>query len=109
MSEFIFGETNNEALVRVPQGSKITIALEENPTTAYRWATREVNELFLTPEGDVFLTGAQAGNGYAGVRQFFFRAKAAGQIDVRFVQKRQWETDEEGASYFALRIEIHEN
>ncbi len=106
MSEFVFREKNNRTLVRVPRGSKVAIELHENPTTGYKWAPRTVDEVFLAPEGDVFLTGEQVGLGAAGVRQFFFRTKAAGQTVIRFVHKCPWESGEEGVGNFVLSIEI---
>lgn len=106
MADFVFCEENNGTLVEVPRGSKITIELKENPATGYKWTPRSVDEIFLAPEGDVFLTGGLVGIGAGCVRQFFFRAKGAGQTIVRFLQKQPSQSDEEAVARFSLSIEI---
>ena len=106
MADFVFGERDNGALVEVSRGSKITIKLEENPTTGYRWVPRSIDEVFLALEGDVFLTGEFTELGAGGVRQFFFRAKGAGQTKIQLVYKRPWQNDEQAAGSFMLPILI---
>jgi inhibitor of cysteine peptidase len=106
MADFVFGEKSNGTLVGVSRGSKITIELNENPTTGYKWILTRSDGVFLAPEGDVFLIGDQVGIGAGGVRQFFFRAKGAGPTVIRFVQKRLWESNEQGVGYFSLSFEI---
>jgi predicted secreted protein len=106
MADLVFGEKNNGTLVRVLRGSKITIELQENPTTGYQWMLSRIDEVFVAPEGDVFLIGDQAGIGAAGVRQFFFRAKGAGPTVIRFVQRRLSEGNEQCVGHFSLSLEI---
>ena len=68
MADVVFREKDNGALVEVTLGSKVTVELEENPTTGYQWRIDSVDEVFLVPEGDAFLVGEQMGLGAAGVR-----------------------------------------
>ncbi len=106
MPEFTFGEKNNGALVQVPRGAKITIELDENPTTGFKWVPGNIDEVFIVPEGDVFLTGDQTGVGAGGVRQFFFRAKGAGHTTLHFLHKRPWESDEAAVGTFKIAVRI---
>ena len=67
MAEFTFGEKDNGALVQVRRGTKITIELNENPTTGYRWMISSIDEVFLAPEGDAFLSGDPKSPGTGGL------------------------------------------
>lgn len=106
MADFILSEKDNGALVPVPRGSKVTIELEENPTTGYRWIVNGIDEIFLVPEGDAFLTGDQMGLGAVGVRRFFFRAKGTGCTSLSLINKRVWESDSEAIGTFKLALRI---
>jgi inhibitor of cysteine peptidase len=106
VAEFIFGEKNNGALVQVPRGAKITIELDENPTTGFKWVPGPIDEVFIVPEGDVFLIGHQTGVGAGGVRQFFFRAKGAGHTTLSFLHKRPWEGDQTAVGTFKIAVRI---
>lgn len=106
MADFVFSEKNNGALVEVSRGSKVTLELEENPTTGYQWAVNSIDEIFLVPEGDAFLTGDQMGLGAGGVRRFFFRAKGTGCTSLSLINKRPWQSDNESLATFKLAIQI---
>jgi inhibitor of cysteine peptidase len=104
--DFVFSEKDNGRLVQVPRGSKVTIQLEENPTTGYQWIVNGIDEIFLVPEGDAFLTGDQMGLGAGGVRRFFFRAKGTGCTSLSLINRRGWESDNEGIAVFKLALLI---
>jgi inhibitor of cysteine peptidase len=106
VADFVFSEKDNGAFVEVSRGSKVTVELEENPTTGYRWTVNSIDEVFLVPEGDAFLTGAQMGLGAGGVRRFFFRAKGTGCTSLSLINKRPWQSDHEPAGSFKLAIQI---
>ena len=55
MAEYIFSEKDNGALVEVRRGTRITIELNENPTTGYRWMISSIDEAFLVSAGDDFV------------------------------------------------------
>ena len=106
MADFAFSEKDNGALVQVPRGSKVTIELEENPTTGYQWTIDNIDDVFLVPEGDAFLTGNQMGLGAGGVRRFFFRAKGTGCTSLSLIHKRAWQPDAEATGSFKLAVRI---
>jgi inhibitor of cysteine peptidase len=106
VAEFIFGEKNNGALVQVPRGAKITIELDENPSTGFKWVPGNVDEVFIVPEGDVFLIGEQAGIGGGGVRKFFFLTKGAGHTTLCFFHKRLSQGDEAAIGSFKIAVRI---
>ena len=110
MAEFVFDENSNGTSVTVPRGSKITIELKEDPTSSCKWKPQRVDEVFLALEGDLFLmkdpARAQATieSQAEGVRQFFYRAKAAGHTIIRFVQEPS--SSGRGPYQFTLSLEI---
>jgi inhibitor of cysteine peptidase len=106
VADFAFSEKDNGALVQVPRGSKVTIELEENPTTGYQWTIDNIDDVFLVPEGDAFLTGNQMGLGAGGVRRFFFRAKGTGYTSLSLIHKRAWQPDAEPTGSFKLAVRI---
>ena len=108
MAEFTFGEKDNGALVQVRRGTKITIELNENPTTGYRWMISSIDEVFLVPEGDAFLPRDPKSPGAGGLRRFFFRAKGTGSTALTLINKRAWQSDEQAVGTFKLAIRILE-
>jgi inhibitor of cysteine peptidase len=106
VADCIFGEKDNGALVEVRRGAKITVELEENPTTGYRWVISSVDEISLVPEGDAFLPSDRMSLGGGGVRRFFFRAKSPGRTTLRLINKRAWQRDEQAVGSFKLAMQI---
>jgi inhibitor of cysteine peptidase len=106
VAEHIFGEKDNGALVEVRRGTKITIELNENPTTGYRWAISSIDEAFLTLEGDAFVAPDQKSPGAGGLRRFFFRAKNAGSTALTLINKRAWQRDDQAINTFKLAVRI---
>jgi predicted secreted protein len=106
VSDLVFSEKDNGALVQVPRGSKMTIELREDPTKRCRWELDNSDELFLACEGDAFLTGDQIGLGAGGVRRFFFRAKGSGCTSLSLIQKRASASGSEATGSFKLALQI---
>ena len=106
MAEYVFSEKDNGASAQVQRGAKITIELKENPTTGYRWETSSIDEAFLVPAGDEFVSPDQATPGAGGLRRFFFRAKGAGSTALTLISKRAWQRDDQAVDTFKLIIRI---
>jgi inhibitor of cysteine peptidase len=106
VADVVFSKEDNGALVQVSRGSKVTIELPENPTTGYQWIVNGVDELFLAPEGDAFLTGHQMGLGAGGVRRFFFRAKGTGCTSLSLINKRAWQADNKAGGSFKIAVQV---
>ena len=71
MAEYVFGEKDNGASVQVQRDARITIELNENPTTGYRWMISSIDEAFLVPEGDEFVPPGKKspGAGFSSARR----------------------------------------
>jgi len=103
VAEYTFGVKDNGALVQVSRGAKVTIELNENPTTGYRWKISSIDEVFLLPEGDAFLSGDPKSPGAGGLR-----AKGAGSTALTLINKRAWQSDDQAVGAFKLAIRILE-
>jgi inhibitor of cysteine peptidase len=108
VAEYIFGEKDNGALVQVRRGAKISIELNENPTTGYRWMISNIDEVFLVPEGDAFLPRNQKTPGAGGLHRFFFRAKGTGSTALTLINKRAWQSDDQVVDTFKLAIRVEQ-
>jgi len=108
VTEYIFDEKDNGALVEVRRGAKITIELNENPTTGYRWMITGIDEAFLVPDGDAFVPPDQKSLGAGGLRRFFFRAKSEGSTALTLINKRAWQRDDLAVGNFRLAVRIFE-
>jgi inhibitor of cysteine peptidase len=106
VAEYLFGEKDNGELVQVRSGEKITIELNENPTTGYRWMIASIDEAFLLAAGDEFLAPDQKTPGLGGLRRFFFRAKNAGSTALTLINKRAWQREDQAVDTFRLTIRI---
>ena len=106
MAEYVFGEKDNGASVQVRRDAKITIQLNENPTTGYRWIISSIDQALLMPEGDVFVPPDQKIPGAGGLRRFFFRAKSAGSTALTLINKRAWQRDDQAVATFKLAIRV---
>ena len=106
MAEYVFGEKDNGASVQVERDAKITIELNENPTTGYRWIISSIDEAFLACEGDAFVPPGQKTPGAGGLHRFFFRAKSEGSTALTLINKRAWQRDDQAVGTFKLAIRI---
>lgn len=86
---YISNETQNNATVTLSVGSRITITLDENPTTGYRWnvtssaGLQYVNETFIAPETEVV--------GAGGVHRWQYVAAEPGSAEFTAIYRRPWE------------------
>jgi len=106
VAEYVFGEKDNGASVQVQRDAKITIELNENPTTGYRWMINSIDEALLMPEGDAFVPPDQKTRGASGLRRFFFRAKSEGSTALTLINKRAWQRDDQAVGTFNLAVGI---
>jgi inhibitor of cysteine peptidase len=76
-------------LYRVRIGDEISVALDENPTTGYRWHA-DVDPSRLRVVADEY-HGPERPVGASGVRRLTFAALQQGSAQVRLVKRRPWE------------------
>jgi len=83
-------------------GDEITVALDENPTTGYRWhADIDPSRLELTD--DQYL-GAERPVGAGGTRRMTFAPLQAGPARLHLVKRRSWE--QAGVAEFDVALDV---
>jgi inhibitor of cysteine peptidase len=85
--------------VELKEGDVISVRLEENPTTGYRWAVDELDEQVLELQSSDFVGAQGGGAGAAGERRLTFRAKRAGTTALRLQYRREWEKENPAGRY----------
>jgi predicted secreted protein len=89
-------------IVNMAVGDVVTVRLQENPTTGYRWTVETVSG--LDQVGDRIETDGAIGA--AGVRSFQFRTTRAGSYELRFKLGREWEGEDSALSRFIVKINV---
>lgn len=77
------------AVCRAHVGDEITVVLEENPTTGYRWQP-EMDTTRLQLISDEY-EGPQAPVGAGGTRRLTFSGLRPGPAQLHLVKRRAWE------------------
>lgn len=91
--------------VEVKAGDVISVRLEENPTTGYRWAVGELDAQVLELQSSDFVGPQGSGMGAAGERRLTFRAKQAGTTALQLQYRREWEKDNPAGRY-SLTVKV---
>ena len=84
-------------------GDQVSVALNENPSTGYRWQA-DVDEAALRPLDDAF-EAASGATGAGGTRRLTFEVLAAGATDLRLRKLRSWKPDEV-VEEFAVTLDV---
>lgn len=93
MADITLGKSQNGQTVRVTVGDTITVRLEENPTTGYRWFVEPGSEAVLQSSGSKFVQAPGGGIGAGGERVLRFTVTAPGRTELKLKLWREWEGD----------------
>lgn len=100
----VVNEQQNNATVQVSPGSTITVKLQENPTTGYRWnmsvssGLRVVNDTYIPSDP----TGQLVGSG--GTRVWDIAADGPGTQQIRAMYHRSWEPVTGDETTFSMTV-----
>lgn len=79
------------AVFLVVKGRTVTIKLDENPTTGYRWEYVLSNDNVCLVSDEYVAKASKNIVGAGGTRIFKFRKRAEGSCDISFYYRRSWE------------------
>jgi inhibitor of cysteine peptidase len=96
---------NSGATIAPAIADRVSIALEENPTTGYRWQPRSSTPL-LAPVGEEYAPAAGGGSGGGGIRTFVYEAVGAGAGRLELELRRAWDPAAEPLSTFGVALDI---
>jgi inhibitor of cysteine peptidase len=91
MLRVVLDEQDHGRTITVDRSTEIRIALNENPTSGYRWQF-DVSGDAMSATGPTYAPAA-AGVGAGGTRILTLRAMQAGTVRVHARLQRDWERD----------------
>lgn len=105
-----YGLDANGRKVDLQVGERLVVSLPSNPSTGYAWQVDANDESLLALDGEPayhadFQEQPVVGSG--GETTFTFRALASGQVNLRLVYLREWETDVPPAKVYEINVVIH--
>jgi len=92
--------------ITLNKGQTLTIKLEANPTTGYTWEVVESEGAILRQVGETEYEAESDLIGAGGVQTLRFEAVEAGEIELRLVYHRPWETDVEPLETFSVQVTV---
>ena len=91
-------------------GQMLTVTLESNPSTGYRWEWVEDQGSILEQIGEAEFKPSETGEpplvGAGGWEIFRFTAVSTGQMTLRLVYRRPWEEGVEPLKTFSLQVTV---
>lgn len=99
-------ERNNNGSLTLDVGTILTMTLQENATTGFKWHFEPYDENVLKLESDTYLAAALSGIGGGGSRLLKFRTIAAGQTVLSLLKRRAWDEREHYREQFSIDISV---
>jgi inhibitor of cysteine peptidase len=92
--------------ITLAKGQTLAINLEANPTTGYTWEMLEPEGAILRQVGEAEFNADSELLGAPGTLTLRFEAAEAGQMDLRLVYHRPWETGVEPLGTFTVQVTV---
>jgi inhibitor of cysteine peptidase len=92
--------------ITLQKGQTLTVKLEANPTTGYTWEMVEPEGAILRQAGEPEFNPDSELLGAPGTLTLRFEAVEAGQMDLRLVYHRPWETGAEPLETFTVQVTV---
>jgi inhibitor of cysteine peptidase len=97
---------DNGNQITVQKGQTLTVKLEANPSTGYTWEMVEPEGAILRQVGEPEFSADSELIGAPGTLTLRFEAVEAGQMDLRLVYHRPWETGVEPLETFTVEVTV---
>jgi len=92
--------------ITLQKGQTVTIKLEGNPTTGYSWEVVETEGAILQQVGEPEFEAESDLLGAPGTQTLRFEAVETGQMELKLVYQRPWETDVEPVETFTVQVTV---
>ena len=97
---------DNGNQITLQKGQTLTVELEANPTTGYTWEMVEPEGAVLSQVGEPEFKADSDLLGAPGTLTLRFEAVQAGQMELRLVYHRPWETGVEPLETFTVQVTV---
>lgn len=93
--------------VELKPGDELSVKLESNRSTGFRWVLAEGPGRILLKQGDpMYSRPIDSAPGAGGTETWSFRAVAAGEQPLVFEYRRQWEKDKAAEKVVTYKVTI---
>lgn len=79
--------------MHIEKGSRLTVEIQGNRTTGYRWESNIGDGSVLSETGPPVFTLSSTTPGASGMYEFSYRAGASGETRLTLVYRRSWEAE----------------
>ncbi len=100
-------EANAGGSVIVTPNDIVTVKLEGNATTGYRWETKDIDEEIARPYGEPAYTSHGTQPGASGTFTMQYRAIATGRTKILLVYRRPFEKDAAPARTYEFQLIVN--
>jgi len=104
MGDVTLTETQTGSSVEANPGDRIIVALEESPTSGFRWELDPLDQDVLELESSDFIPADASHLGGDGMREVSFRVKKAGSAHIALKLWRDWEGEASVTRRFAVDV-----
>ena len=101
------GANDNGQQIELAVGQQLSVSLESNPTTGFRWEALELDQAVLRQEGEPTFKAESDLLGAAGTETLSFEALRPGQAVLQLVYRRSWETGVPPLETFECKVVVH--
>lgn len=91
--QITLAENDAGRTVTVAKGTRLTIHMRGNPSTGYRWEATVGDPSVMRETAAPIFTPSSGAPGAGGLFEFQYRARSAGETDLRLVYRRSWEAE----------------
>jgi inhibitor of cysteine peptidase len=93
MAEIEIGLAEAGTSQEVTVGDELVVALDETPTSGYRWALDAFDDSILAAQGNAYVPPEGGRLGASGQHRFRFTVVGPGSTALNLVRRRSWEPD----------------
>jgi inhibitor of cysteine peptidase len=97
---------DNGKAVELQEGQILAVSLASNPSTGYRWEREGESSGILEQQQDADFEADSGALGAPGTETLYFSAQRTGQVTLKLVYRRPWETGVEPADTFTIEVTV---
>ena len=106
MNQRIIDRTYHNKTLDINVGDTLTIILNENPSTGYRWKLDQVNEEIISLEDSKYTPDTKSQIGGGGNRTFSFKSVSTGMTTIGLGLMREGERDRTPTEQFQVSVQV---
>ena len=106
MATITLTRTDHGRSIEAQVGDRITVSLEENPTTGFRWAVDKNDDDVVALSSSEYAVVPRSRVGGGGQRVVTFEVRKTGASAIQLKLWRAWEGDQSVTQRFAVTLRV---